>query len=222
MIHAQLVAVWRKMATITAFGALCRAPSLTSRTDPLFVYLCRYLRTRRTDPRAPRRPRAGQRRPTPSSLRCARARRPPASPMAPRPRRVASAPGVGCTTPRRPPSCGGRRGSCASSAGCGTLTSRTAWATGGSATGARPPGAASAAASSAVAVRSPRFRGALCARVCGACNVSVGTCRPCTSTFCATGARGTNVLFISALLSLVATLGMSQTHAAARTTDSRV
>ena len=49
MIHAQLVAVWRQMATITAFGALCRAPSLPSRTDPLFVYLCRYLRTRRTD-----------------------------------------------------------------------------------------------------------------------------------------------------------------------------
>ena len=58
-LYAQLIAEGRMMATITVFGALCRAPSLPSRTDPLFGYLCRYLRTRRTDPRAPRRPRAG-------------------------------------------------------------------------------------------------------------------------------------------------------------------
>ena len=62
----------------------------------------------RTHPRAPRRPRAGQRRPTPSALRCARARRPPASPPSPRPLRAASA----AWRPQRPPSCGGRRGSC--------------------------------------------------------------------------------------------------------------
>ena len=78
---------------------------------------------------------------------------------------AAASSGVGCTTPRRPPSCGGRRGSCASAcAGCGTSTTRTAWATGGSATGAQ--GAAGGRGSGAVGGAVERAGGARCQRMC--------------------------------------------------------